>query len=76
MGQVLRVTVGASDHSFRLISVNISTPERAEIRIEWKGEPFQIIRAGRSWVAADSVSPEMAELAEAIGKAMVLRYRF
>lgn len=69
MGQVLRVTIGSADHSFKLLSVN----ERA-IKVELNGQTHVLQKEGLSWVNAeeDGLAPQ---LAEAIGKAVALRYR-
>jgi len=69
MGQVLRVTVGASDHNFKLINVNPSV-----IEVELNGETLQLNKQGLSWVT-NTNSNLPPQLAEAIGKAVALRYR-
>ncbi|RKR80011.1 hypothetical protein BDD43_0099 [Mucilaginibacter gracilis] len=76
MGQVLRVTVGQAEHAFKLLGMNITDREKAELEIELSGETFKIIREGRSWIAVGATSSSHEEIAESIGKALALRYRF
>ena len=69
MGQVLRITVGTADYSFKLVNV-----DRTELWIELNGRTHVLKREGFSWVDAEAgaLSPQ---LAESIGKAVALRYR-
>lgn len=76
MGQVLRVTVGKTDHSIKLLNINISDPEKAELEVEWQGEKLRIVRQGRSWIAQGYEQADIQALAESVGKALALRYRF
>lgn len=67
MGQVLRVTVGQADYSFKLLDW-----DEGELKIEIDGAVYSLKREGRSWVGAAELGPQ---LVEAIGKSVALRYR-
>jgi hypothetical protein len=69
MGQVLRITVGSADYSFKLLDWS-----KNELKVEIDGQPVQLKREGLSWMAnaSGSLTPQ---LAESIGKAVALRYR-
>jgi len=67
MGQVLRVTIGQADYSFKLLDW-----DEEALKIEIDGTVYSLKRGGRSWVGADGLEPQ---LAEAIGKSVALRYR-
>lgn len=69
MGQVLRITVGKDDHTFRIIRMG------EEIEVEVNGYALTLVRQDRSWISREPVAPELEAVVEAIGKAIALRYR-
>ena len=75
MGQVLRITVGKADYAFRILNPDPLRAATSEIEVELDGQTLTLIRQGRSWVCREPADEELQSVAEAIGKAIVLRYR-
>jgi len=61
MGQVLRITVGKTDHTFRIIRMG------DEIEVEVNGQSLTLVRQDRSWVCREPAGGELEAVAEAIG---------
>lgn len=75
MGQVLRITIGEADYQLKVIHPQPLNPATAEIQIELNGSPLTLIRHNRSWITTEPTDNSTRQLAEAIGKAIALRYR-
>lgn len=75
MGQVLRITVGKADYTFRILNTDPLDSATAEIEVELDGHTLTLVRQERSWVCREAASDELEAIAEAIGKAIALRYR-
>lgn len=76
MGQVLRVTVGGADYTFKLLGINIDDRQNPVLEVEWAGETVRIVRSGQRWTRAGSEQAGPDQVSESIGKALALRYRF
>jgi hypothetical protein len=75
MGQVLRITFNREDHTFRILHTGPLHTAGAEISVEVNGRVLTLIREGLSWTTREPADEATRGLAEAIGKALVLRYR-
>lgn len=75
MGQVLRITVGKSDYTFRIIKPEPPSIASTEIEVVVEGRQLTLVREGRSWVSRETAGDGLEDVAEAIGKAIALRYR-
>lgn len=75
MGQVLRITIGKSDHTFRILNTDPLNGKTTEIEVDLNGQMLTLVRKDRSWICRDSADDELEKIAEAIGKAIALRYR-
>ena len=75
MGQVLRITVGKADYAFRILKPELPSKASTEIEIEMDGHVWTLVRQGHSWVSREPAGEELEAVAEAIGKAIALRYR-
>ncbi len=75
MGQVLRITIGQTDHIFRIVNPESVRPDTDEITVEYDGLLLTLVKQDRSWVCKETVNEATEEIAEAIGKAIALRYR-
>jgi len=75
MGQVLRITFNREDHTFKILDTDPLHKGGTEIRVEVNGQVLTLIREGRSWTTREQTDEATCGLAEAIGKALALRYR-
>ena len=75
MGQLLRITVGKDDYTFRIVNPDAVKGTTTEIEVEVNTQKLTLVRRDRSWVSKETVNPELEAVAEAIGKAIALRYR-
>jgi hypothetical protein len=74
MGQLLRITIGNNDYAFRIVNPESLNGATMEIEVEVDGRRLTLVRQDRSWVSSEPVN-ELESVAEAIGKAIALRYR-
>ncbi|MCR8557000.1 hypothetical protein KXD93_05075 [Mucilaginibacter sp. BJC16-A38] len=75
MRQVPRITVGKADYTFRILNPDPLRAGTGEIEVELDGKTLPLVRQGRSWICGEPACEGLEEIAEAIGKAIVLRYR-
>ncbi|RKR79977.1 hypothetical protein BDD43_0063 [Mucilaginibacter gracilis] len=75
MGQSLRITIGGQDHAFKLVKPAALVKATEEIPVEVNGQVVTLVRQGRSWRVLENDSGISDAVAEAIGKAIILRYR-
>ena len=75
MGQVLRITVGKADYRFKILNPEPLNAATIEIEVELDGRSFTIVRQDRSWACKEPMDESFQSIAEAIGKAIALRYR-
>ncbi len=75
MGQVLRITFNRVDHTFKIVDTGPLHKAGAEIRVEVNGRGLTLVREGLSWTTREPADEATRGLAEAIGKALALRYR-
>lgn len=75
MGQVLRITIGEADYQLKVIHPQPLNPATTEIKVELNGNPLTLVRHNRNWATVEPGDNHGQQLAEAIGKAIALRYR-
>lgn len=71
----MRITIGKSDYAFRILNPDPPSKASTEIEVEVDGKVLTLVRRDRSWICLEPPEDEMEEVAEAIGKAIALRYR-
>jgi hypothetical protein len=75
MGQLLRITYGAKDYSYQLLTEKPVTKETEKIDLLLEGHPIILVKAGGQWLPFETTPNFEAGLLQAIGKAISLRYR-
>ncbi len=74
MAQELRLTFEQNDYTFQILSLPISK-QTEEIEIFVDGATQTLIKEQQQWVPKEQSESFTTRLAEAIGKAIGLRYR-
>lgn len=74
MGQPLRITHHQQDYAFQLLTEQIDATTQ-EIAVQVGEAVLTLVKTERSWMPKAGEHDEMSELAQAIGKAIALRYR-
>ncbi|WP_345955952.1 hypothetical protein [Mucilaginibacter sp. PAMB04168] len=75
MGQLLRITFENKDYTFKLRNALPADRIVNELAILLSGEEQVLIREGDTWQFKNSVDKDFNRLADAIGKAISLRFR-
>lgn len=75
MGMPLRITFRDTDYSFQVINKEPVTKSTVEIPIILNGETLNLVKGSKGWNMKEEVSGIDAELIQAIGRAIELRFR-
>jgi hypothetical protein len=75
MGQQLRITYEGKDFSFQILNNMPIDKGTEEIRVLLDGTAVTLVREGNNWRGKDDAGGITGGLANAIGKAICLRYR-
>lgn len=75
MGQLLRINFENKDHTFKLLSTLPNDRKVTELELLLGGEKQVIERDADKWCFKDNEDAELNRLADAIGRAITLRFR-
>jgi hypothetical protein len=75
MGMPLRITFRDRDYSFQVVNEEPITKETTEIPIILNGESLKLTKGSMGWNTKAAVTGIDAELIQAIGRAIELRFR-
>lgn len=75
MGQLLRINFENKDYTFKLLSTLPNDRKVTELELLVSGEQQVIVREADKWSFKDNTDTELNRLADAIGKAITLRFR-
>ena len=75
MGMPLRITFRDRDYSFQVVNEEPITRDTTEIPIILNGETLKLIKGSNGWNTKEAVAGIDAEIVEAIGRAIELRFR-
>jgi len=76
MGKALRITFKDKDYTFQILNTTPITKSTAEFPIFIAEKPVVITKEPKGWRLKEEADFLDAELVQAIGRSIALRYRF